>query len=101
MVWLIGLAILLFAIGTLWGKRTAARVVIAVFATAVLGLIAVVTAPHLRPIAPLVLSLFAVVVGIGVPIAIARRVRLSGIKDKWRFRAGVVFLSIRVADGGF
>jgi hypothetical protein len=91
MVWLLAFAILLIAIGTIWGKRTAAWVVIGVFSTAVLGLIAVVAAPQLRQITPLLVSLFAVGVGIEVPIAIARRVRLSGIKYKWTFRAGVVF----------
>lgn len=54
-----------------------------VFTTTVLGLIAVVT--------PLLLSLFAMAVGFGVPIVGARRARRSGIKHKWRFRVGVVF----------
>jgi hypothetical protein len=89
MVWLLAFAILLSASGTLWGKRTAAWVVIRVFSTAVLGLIAVVAAPQLRQITPLLLSRFAVAVGFGVPIAIGRRVRLSGIKHKWRFRTRV------------
>jgi hypothetical protein len=91
LAWMLAFGILLFAIGTQWGKRTVAWVVIGVFSTAVVGLIAVVTAPHIREITPLVLSFFAVAVGISVPIVIARRVRLSGIKRKWRLRAGVVF----------
>ena len=90
LAWSLAFGILLFAIGIQWGKRPAAWVVIGVLSTAVVGLIAVVTAPHIREITPLVISLFAVVVGIGVPIVIALRVRLSGIKHKWRFRAGVV-----------
>jgi hypothetical protein len=62
-----------------------------VFTTTVLGLIAVVTVPHIREITPLLLSLFAMAVGFGFQIVGARRVRRSGIKHKWRFRAGVVF----------
>lgn len=104
LAWLLAFGILLFAIGTVWGKRTAAWVVIGVSSVAVVGLIAVVTAPHLQETTPLVLSLVAVVVGIGVPIVIARRVRLSGIKHKWRFRAGVVFylfgLLMAASDAG-
>jgi hypothetical protein len=91
LVWLLAFAILLFAIGTLLGKRAAAWIVMGVFTTTVLGLITVVTARHIREITPLVLSLFAVAVGFGAPIVIARRIRRSGIKHKWRFRAGVVF----------
>ena len=90
-----------FTIGTVWGKWPATWAVIGLFSAAVVGLIAVVTASHTQEITPLVLSLFAVAFGIGVPIVIARRVRLFGIKRKWRFRAGVSVLPIRATDGGF
>ena len=80
LVWLLAFAILLFAIGTLWGKRMAAWVVMGAFSTVGLDLIAVVAAPHIREIRPLVLSLLAVAVGFGLPIATLSRVRHSGIK---------------------